>query len=225
MIRKLYNKYKQCVVRVTVELRNGDFSNGTAFHIGNGYLVTARHVVENNKIQQIQGYSDRENLEIQQIYYSDNELIDLAIIKTNFSLKYYMEKVDAITIGGHLNDFIGDELVLSKVLLMGYPPIPFSKGGDLVAAEGEVNAIIDKYIGNHPHFILSTMARGGFSGGPVISEYGFLLGVVVESLIQNNQSSELGYLSAISIEPILDIIKRNNIQLCNENDELIDWFY
>lgn len=64
----------------------------------------------------------------------------------------------------------GDELVLSKVLPMGYPPIPFSQQAVLLASEGEVNAVVDKYSGRHPHFIISCPARGGFSGAPVLSE-------------------------------------------------------
>lgn len=42
---------------------------------------------------------------------------------------------------------------------MGYPPIPFSAEPVLVAGLGEINATIDKYVGKHPQFIISTMAR------------------------------------------------------------------
>lgn len=232
MLKKLYNQYKVCLVRITVKLDNGDFSNGTAFHIGNGYLVTAKHVIENNKISQIYSHETFQDLVLEEIYYSDESKIDLAIIKTNFSLEHYMhnvtiigadyEKVDSIALGGHLDDWIGDEFILSQALLMGYPPIPFSNEVGLVAAKGEINAIIDKYDAEHPYFIVSTMARGGFSGGPLISEYGFLLGVIVESLVMNDLNSELGYLSAISIEPLLLLIKKNNIKLGGENEELIN---
>jgi hypothetical protein len=120
-------------------------------------------------------------------------------------------KTDHFPIGGHLDDWIGDELVLSKVLLMGYPPVPFSKKPVLLAAEGEVNAVVDKYNGPHPHFIISCMCRGGFSGGPVMSEYGFLLGIVKESLIMNNQPTELGYTAAITVEPLLTMLHEHKI--------------
>jgi hypothetical protein len=94
---------------------------------------------------------------------------------------------------------------------MGYPPIPFSSGPVLIAAEGEVQAVIDKYNGPHPHFVISCMGRGGFSGGPVLSEYGFLLGVLTESLVQNEKAEELGYSSAISVEPLLALLHTNRI--------------
>ena len=219
----LYQSYKYSMVRITVRTKNGDLSNGSAFHIGDGWLVTAAHVLNDGEIDEVVSEYCSEQLEIEKIIYHSDERIDLAIIKTNIDLSHYLEKTtisgthdgfvktDHIEIGGHLNDWIGDELVLSKVLLMGYPPVPFSNGPALLAAEGEVNAVIDKYNGPHPHFIISCMGRGGYSGGPVISEYGFLLGVMTESLVMNNQSEELGYSSSISIEPLLAMLHENGI--------------
>ena len=96
---------------------------------------------------------------------------------------------------------------------MGFPPIPFSNSPNLVAVKAEVNAVIDKYIGPHPHFIISSVPRGGFSGGPVISEYGFLLGVLTESLIESDKPAEIGFASAISIEPLINLIYENNIDI------------
>jgi hypothetical protein len=67
---------------------------------------------------------------------------------------------------GHLDDWISDDwMVLTEVLLMGYPAIPFSERRELVAMRGEVNAVIGMYRGpQHPHFIISPLSRGGFSG-------------------------------------------------------------
>ena len=108
-------------------------------------------------------------------------------LETDFSLDHYLEKttiiengkpkekVDRIPLGGHLDDWIGDELVLSRVVAFGHPKIPLSKEYVLVAVQGEINAVIDKYSCPHPHFVISSIARGDFSGGPVISEYDFLL--------------------------------------------------
>lgn len=219
----LFQSYKRCIVRITVRTSLGDLSSGTAFHIGEGWLVTARHVVEGYDIEEMVPENCNAPLKVEQIIFHHNPLVDLAIIKTDFNLTHYIEKVtivnppdgfvkhDRILMGDHLDDWLGDEFCLSKVLLMGYPPIPFSNSAVLIAAEGEINAVIDKYNAPHPHFIISCMSRGGFSGGPVISEYGFLLGVLTESLIHDNRDEELGYSAAISIEPLLELLYANGI--------------
>lgn len=211
------------MVRITVKTKAGDLSNGSAFHIGDGWLATAAHVVRDVEIEEVVSEYCKTNLQIERIIFHADDRIDLAIIKTDLDLSHYLTKTtivdspegfvktDHLAIGGHLDDWIGDELVLSKVLLMGYPPIPFSNRAVLLASEGEVNAVVDKYNGPHPHFVLSNMGRGGYSGGPVISEYGFLLGILTESLVMNNQSEELGYSSAITVEPLLVLLQENGV--------------
>ncbi|HJT59007.1 MAG TPA: serine protease [Ktedonobacteraceae bacterium] len=224
------------MVHIIVKNSAGDYANGTGFHIGNGYLVTARHVIENHSIEFITGETfSSEDISIKKVFYPSDPLIDLAVLETNFSLQYFMEKVSIIDsngvssekasfipLGGHLDDWLGDELVLSKVIVMGYPGIPFSREAVLVAVQGEVNAVIDKYRGPHPHFIISSMPRGGFSGGPVISEYGFLLGVFIESLFEGGKTAEMGFASVLTIEPLLVLLQKNGIKI-RENSNVLDW--
>lgn len=112
--------------------------------------------------------------------------------------------------------------MLSKVLVMGYPPIPLSQGPVLVAVQGEINAIVDKYCGPHPHFVISSIPRGGFSGGPVISEYKFLLGIFVESLLDADQPVELGFASVLSIEPLLVLLQENGIYIHGNSNILAE---
>ena len=184
-LSELYHLYKPCVVRITVKNSEGDLTSGTGFHIGEGYILTARHVIESMEIEEIAPHHyATKSISVKQCFYPLDSRIDLAVLHTDFSLTHYMElvtihrgsgktpapKIDYVRFGDHLDDWLGDELLITKVLIMGFPTIPFSDRPELVAIEGEVNAIIDKYSGPHPHFILSTVPRGGFSGGPVISE-------------------------------------------------------
>jgi V8-like Glu-specific endopeptidase len=41
------------MVRVTVETEDGNLASGAAFHIGDGWLVTARHVIDSGRIHEV----------------------------------------------------------------------------------------------------------------------------------------------------------------------------
>ncbi|SRR6056297_214895 len=51
--RKQYVEYANAIAYIDVEKENGDRSIGSAFHIGEGVFVTARHVVENCRIIEV----------------------------------------------------------------------------------------------------------------------------------------------------------------------------
>jgi S1-C subfamily serine protease len=175
----LFHLYKVCMARVTVRTEEGDLTNGAAFHIGDGYLVTARHVIEDGEVVAIEPerHASPSQLTIAETFVPDDATIDLAILKTDFSLQHYMDnvaikrgglpqpKTDFVPIGGHLDDWLGDEMVLDGVLAMGYPRVPLSSDTQLIASLGQINAVIDRYDGRHPHFIVSTMGRGVSAAG------------------------------------------------------------
>ncbi len=231
----LYRKYRVCVVEIAVRATSGELHVGTGFHIGDGWIVTARHVIEGGAIEHIAGqhHASTQSVNAQRVITPTDPEVDLALLKTDFSLAYYMSdkftihgvpqewKEDHIPIGGHLDDWIGDELVLSRVLLLGFPRVPQSRQGDLVAADGRVSAVVDRYAGaRHPHFIISPLGRGGFSGGPVISEYGFLLGVMTETLFHSGQLPEMGFAAALSVEPLWNLLHENGLYLASNADFL-----
>jgi len=104
--------------------------------------------------------------------------------------------------------------------VLGYPPIPLVARPTLVASVGEVNSLVDLYIGSkHPHFVISTIARGGFSGAPVLVAYNeenegggtAVLGLVTQSLTVDEQRPEQGYLAVLTVEPIYTCLERNNM--------------
>jgi hypothetical protein len=156
--RDLYEKYARCVVRIAVRTTADGRAIGTGYHIGAGYLVTARHVVANGTIEGIytDGSSDAlcTGEVVQDIFYHADDRVDLAVLATNLGYYWHenkpriimgdrdLEIAECIPLGGHLDDFLGDELVMTKALILGFPPVPFSKYPVLVAAEGEINAII-----------------------------------------------------------------------------------
>jgi S1-C subfamily serine protease len=91
----LFQLYKVCMARVTVRNEHGDLGNGAAFHIGDGYLVTARHVMEDGEVVTIEPEhrASPEKFIVARTFVPDDPRIDLAILETDFSLQHYMEKV------------------------------------------------------------------------------------------------------------------------------------
>jgi hypothetical protein len=51
--RKLFHEHSTALAYVDVQKQNGDRSVGSAFHVGDGVFVTARHVVEHNLIVEV----------------------------------------------------------------------------------------------------------------------------------------------------------------------------
>jgi hypothetical protein len=141
---------------------------------------------------------------------------------TNFAGITDTEKVDHIQIGGHLDDWIDDGLILFDVVIFGYPRIPTSSDAVLVAVSGEVNAVIDPYIGSRrPLFVVSPIARGGFSGGPVLTRDGRLLGVMTSALATDHATPEFGFGAAVSVEALWEILVENRIFPAS-NIEMLD---
>lgn len=228
--RELYEAYAGAVVYVEVARPDGDRGIGTAFHVGDNVFITARHLVDGNTVTEVGTTMKRYvpdpegNLRISNqeglfrgvkpqvgrlvrgpLYHPDQTVDVAAIVVEGLD-------VETIPLGSHLDEWIHDEtFILAETIVLGYPPIPMAKKPTLVTARAEVSAVIDKYTGGHPYFIVSCMARGGFSGGPCLSTWDFALGMVVESLVENNQSEQLGFLAVITVEPIIVCLVHHEI--------------
>jgi len=236
--RTQFAKYRGCVAFITTTDSNGDENIGSCFHVGEGVFVTARHVVEGRTIKEIGFDDDTINQEllkdraywgpqthgrvniIDGPHFHNNDHVDVAC----FKVKPYPQC--SIPLGGHLDDYLTQyELVLYRTLVLGYPPIPLVARPTLVASVGEINALIDLYVGcQHPHFVISTMARGGFSGGPVLVAYNednaeggtAVLGIVTQSLTKNDNQPEQGYMAVLTVEPIYNCLEQNNMLPSNQ---------
>ena len=207
-IRELFEKYAPAVAYIAVESADGTQSIGSAFHVGEGVFVTARHVVEHHRILEICTTVERGATGIVKRgpFFHPNPKIDVAAL--------VVDGIDSavIPLGGHLDDWINDsEFLLREVLVLGYPRIPLADKPVLVASRAEVNAIVDQIDCPHPRFLVSTMARGGFSGGPCLIEWDFALGVITHALIRDHGAVESGFMTVISVEPILQCLAAHHI--------------
>ena len=92
LLQNYYTEYKFSIVRITVLDEKGDLCNGTGFHIGEGYIVTARHIVENKKTHEIIGHFKSRKHEITGDVIFPAKKLDLALLKTDFNLNEYMSR-------------------------------------------------------------------------------------------------------------------------------------
>ena len=234
-VRTLLHRYGSCMAYV--EVRKGDdVGIGSAFHIGEGIFVTAKHVIEHWEISEV--CVDTPDCYYQSdIYHGSRDLTDLkttvprvlcdrnsGIVEVvegpwlhprkqvdvaAFRVNHVVPNPHYIPLGHQLDDWFSfSEFQLTRALVMGYPPIPFAKFPELVAVSCEVNAVVEL---PQLHFVLSATARGGFSGGVAISEYGFALGIMTQSLTMDHKSAETGFFATTSTEDIYEFLSHRRI--------------
>jgi hypothetical protein len=203
---ELFKHYYGAMALVEVITPQGETKVGSAFHLGDGVFATARHVVE-GMVQVrlvVEGHHEPEHAaDIGRMILSEEA--DVALILCDGP-----HPEVAVGLGGHYDDWIVDkDFYLWPVLIMGYPPIPMSDGPRLVAVSGEVNAVVDRYDVRHPHFVVSPLPRGGFSGGPAIVGMDFCLGVINHELMMDETKS--GFTAVISVEPLWSLMFENDV--------------
>jgi hypothetical protein len=229
--RELFEKFAGTLAYVAVSGPDGSVGIGSAFHVGEGVFVTARHVVEGMEVTEVcmthrtfvrldgeeaihakvfVRTADGSDVPVHRVCNKPLQIAKGPFCHTNpvvdvavFQVGEIDAKTPFVELGDHLDDWLGtDDFVLSEALVFGYPPIPGTNEPHLVAARSEVNALVNMRHAPHVHFILSATPRGGFSGGLVVTEGGVALGVVTSSLVTNAAAAELGFFAVLSVEPI-----------------------
>jgi len=248
-LRFLCYRFIPSIVKIETVDTNNDTGIGTGFHVGGGYIATARHVADELKSviphhfigsasYDAANHEGELALDVLDVYRPADSMIDLAVIKTDWNSDHYMKKMNGFYEGKtvknyeHLTlanmydeDFPETAILLSQVLILGFPPIPQSSDSYVVAVradisavtnvvvavKAEVNAVVAKYNKPHSHLVLSSTARGGLSGAPVIDLKGEVIGICTESLNRNNQIVETGFQAAISVDPLNRLLADNAI--------------
>ncbi len=226
-MNQLYYKLRPAIVALETEDRSGRPGIGSGFHVGDGIVVTARHVVEGMRSVRLIAKEAKPGAAILATIFSSNPLADVALLRTDLDFSAYMNlthlhgftytKTDHLTLGVEWDDFANDSLVLYDVIVAGYPPIPTAYP-TLVMIRAQVNALIDQYPigGQHPppKYVLSGIPRGGFSGAPMVVEGeddSFVLGIVTEALVANHGPPETGFMAAVTVESILNLLHENGL--------------
>jgi hypothetical protein len=233
---ELYNDIKHQLVVLEATDEKGDFSCGAAFHIGDGLFVTAQHNVQGKHSLRTQ---TDEPIEIIQAYLPETKEPDVAVLRTNFIPPVLTVKSE--TVGNpssvrekQSNRFIGlgsylapsdlaQLYLLDDVFVFGFPPIPMTTRAELVAVRAQVNAFVKIRHRKDEVFILSSTARGGFSGGPVIDRDKNLIGVCIEGLLHSETPVEIGFAAALCLDPLLELLESNKLYPTNNDEQIRQW--
>jgi hypothetical protein len=219
--RTLFDRFAPGVAYVDVQDRAGDRHIGTCFHIGNDVFITARHVVEDREILSIAtsnagvrnvgggwGVADfppERAKTIEGPYFHPKPEYDLA------ALRLPGMNAAQIPLLPLVDDRFENKLLLRMVVVMGFPPIPGSRSPVLVCARAEVNASFRTYFDKQQVYIVSSLARGGFSGGPALTPPHHCLGVITRAMVKEEHPEELGFMAVVPPMPILQLLDHNNI--------------
>lgn len=140
--------------------RSYDISSGTGFFISENYIVTNYHVVKKCLNMSIRGAVTPSRA---QIVTFDKEN-DLALLKSETPSRFYakLSSENALEIGAPL-------------FIIGYP-LKHSQTGQYKTLQG--SALMTSMYGNKSKIEFDSVIEKGNSGGPLIDEFGSIVGVV-----------------------------------------------
>jgi Trypsin-like peptidase domain len=227
--RKLLDQFGPGVAYIVVEDDDGAPGIGTCFHIGENVFITARHVVENRSIAKIattnvgikgeEGkyyatYTAGEAETIEPPRFHPNPKYDLAALRLK---GLHCPQIPFVR---SLEDRFENRFLLHPVVVMGFPPIPGSRGPVLVCSRGEVSASFTTYFDDQRTYIVSCLARGGFSGGPALTPPHHCLGVVTRAVLTDPLPAELGFMAVVGPLPILQMLDHHQMMPAYLRQEL-----
>jgi S1-C subfamily serine protease len=193
----IIKKYQNSVVKIEVETEKG-LSLGTGFIIlldklFKPFIVTNKHVAQyKNNLKIIS--NDNKIFDYEKILLSDNEDIAIIILKEiDVSQKYF--------------HFLDEIEILQEIVTIGYPRVAMTRESYQLYHKGEINSFVQDYSGNNL-FILSAKTSPGNSGGPVLNEFGMVIGMTTQDFFENNEEAiiQTSYAAAIPSTTIKNFI-------------------
>lgn len=193
----IIKKYQNSVVKIEVKTEKG-LSLGTGFimlfdKLFKPFIVTNKHVAQYKDNLKIIS-SDNKIIDYEKILLSDNEDIAIIVLKeTDINQKYF--------------HFLDEIEILQEIVTIGYPRIAMTRESYQLSHKGEINSFVQDYSGNN-FFILSAKTSPGNSGGPVLNEFGMVIGMTTQDFFENNEEViiQTSYAAAISATTIKNFI-------------------
>ena len=144
---------------------DGDPVAGTGLVVDASHILTCRHVVSDMTLDRRQDFRGRE--------YGINAIhrhreIDVAVLR-----------VDGPPLSPMRGLLLQAPVVAQTVYTLGYPKLPGLRDASVTMQEGAVTNESVTSLAGASLFLYSAISRPGNSGGPVMSEYGYVLGMSI----------------------------------------------
>lgn len=165
---------------------------GTCFIIDAHRILTARHCIENKK--NILILDPHKQAVKPTSIWVPSDGTDIALIEMNY---YNFSPCPKFKIE------FGE--VLEEVLTMGYPPIPgFDAvqvadishiGGSVKVSKGKIVAEERTLWDPETNYLINARVKGGNSGGPIINNLGFVIGMIIDIPLNPDDQEKIDHLA------------------------------
>jgi Trypsin-like peptidase domain len=171
-LNHMIERAKRSVPAVNVQIPNGDIHCGSGIATKCGdkpdtgfFILTNKHVVEGNLVREVKTPEQLFTVTGQPTLC---EWADLAAIPVTWSIPIPITPI------------LDETEVLMPVIALGYPRVPTASAQFAMAHRGEVNGTLTTLYGNE-FLAISCHVSPGNSGGPILTEMGFCVGIVTQS--------------------------------------------
>lgn len=198
-----------------IDVTNQDYLRdiGTCFIIDAHRIITAKHCIEAKK--NIKILDPIGQVVTPTSIWTPSDNTDLALIEMNY---YNFSSCPKFKLE------YGE--VLEEILTMGYPPIPgFDAvqvadishiGGSVKVSKGKIIAEERTLWDPEAYYLINARVKGGNSGGPIINNLGFVIGMIVDIPLDQDDQEKIDHLAygvALTgrrIMNFLNDVNRNN---------------
>ena len=165
------------VVHITGKNKDGDVVAGTGLVFHPHHILTCRHVVCDMQLDRRQTFQGLEcTVDEKSIHKHKKD--DVAVIRVDEPL---------LPVAGLV---FQPPVIAQTVFTLGYPKIPYTRKAPLTMQSGAVTSESVVSLYGESLFLYSAISRPGNSGGPVISEDGYVVGISSEDLTEKSSDKK-----------------------------------